>query len=224
MKRDLQYALRTICRWGITTTLLSALLFSAAGSTKILSLRAYLIAYSLVLLITMLAVDPELACERAHPGTDAGPLHLQFGPRILFLLTLTTAAFCVGRVPICTVSQSVRWLALAIFMLASFLQGWAMIVNPFFSPAIHIERERHELIDSGPYQFVRHPGYLAMCVSVQASAVATGSWLALFPAAAFITMIFHRARFEDQFLRANLEGYAEYARRVPSCLPLVRST
>jgi len=224
MKRDLQCLFRTICRWGITTTLLSTLLFSAAGSTKIPSLRAYLIAYSLVLLITMLAVDPQLARERTHPGLDAGPFHLQFGPRILFLLTLTTAAFCVGRVPICIVSQSVRWLALATFILASFLQTWAMAANNFFSPSIYLQGERHRLIHSGPYQFIRHPGYLAMCVSVPASAVAIGSWLTLFPAAVFIAMIFHRARFEDQFLRANLPGYAEYARRVPSCLPFVRST
>ncbi|HKW19576.1 MAG TPA: isoprenylcysteine carboxylmethyltransferase family protein [Terriglobales bacterium] len=223
MRRNVEYVLRIPCRWAMMTTLLSLLMFSAAGTTKITSLRAYLITYSLMLLLTMLGVNPQLARERSHPGPDAGAFHLRFGPRVLFLLTLTTAAFCVGRLPIFRVPLQIRWHALTIFALATFLQAWAMIANPFFSPAIHIQQERHRLIDSGPYRFIRHPGYVAMCTSVPASAVAIGSWLALVPAAAFIALIYRRTTFEDQFLKANLSGYLDYAEHIPSGLPLVRS-
>ncbi|HKW17595.1 MAG TPA: isoprenylcysteine carboxylmethyltransferase family protein [Terriglobales bacterium] len=222
MNRNAQYVLRTIYRWALMTIAFSLLLFSAAGSTKIVSLRAYLITYSFALLVTTLAVDPALAHERSHPGPDAGPFHLQFGPRFLFLLTLATAAFCVGRVPTLTVASRIRWFALAIFALASFVQIWAMIANPFFSPAIRTQRERHRLIDSGPYKFMRHPGYFAMCVSAPASPIAIGSWLALVPAAAFICLIYCRSKFEDQFLKDNLPSYTQYAAKVPSGMFLFR--
>ncbi len=224
MKRGVHYVLLTLCRWAIMTAVLSLLLFSAAGSTNIVSLRAYLITYSFALLFTMLAVDPELAHERSHPAPDAGPFYLQLGPRILFLVTVATAAFATGRVPTLTIASRIRWFALAIFAIASFVQIWAMIANPFFSPAISSQRERHRLIDSGPYKFIRHPGYFAMCVSVPATAIAIGSWLALVPAAAFIGLIYRRAKFEDQFLKANLPGYTQFAQKVPSGIFLFRST
>ena len=63
------------------------------------------------------------------------------------------------------------------------IQTWAMTANPFFSPVVRIQHEHgHRLIDSGPYRFVRHPGYLAMCIAAPASAAAIGSWAGLFPA------------------------------------------
>jgi protein-S-isoprenylcysteine O-methyltransferase Ste14 len=225
MRRTPHYVVRTISRWAMMTALLSILLFSAAGTTKIVSLRAYLVTYSTVLLIAMLAVDPRLAHERAHPGPDTGPFYLQLGPRLFFLLTVTSAAFFVGPRYICTVSAPIRWFALVTFTLASFVQTWAMTVNPFFSPSIRVQRElAHILIERGPYRWMRHPGYFAMCLSVPASAVAIGSWLALIPATAFVTLIYRRAKFEDQLLKTNLPGYTRYVAKVPSGILRFRST
>ncbi len=62
---------------------------------------------------------------------------------------------------------------------------------------------------------MRHPGYFAMLIGVPASAIALGSWIALIPASGFVLVILRRARLEDQFLKANLPGYIEYANRVP---------
>jgi protein-S-isoprenylcysteine O-methyltransferase Ste14 len=91
-----------------------------------------------------------------------------------------------------------------------------MIANPFFSPVLRVQTERrHHLIAHGPYHFLRHPGYLAMSISVPAAALAIGSWLALVPAVAFVLLIQRRTQLEDEFLRKNLSGYADYARRVP---------
>jgi protein-S-isoprenylcysteine O-methyltransferase Ste14 len=118
-----------------------------------------------------------------------------------------------------------RWIALATFIFSSSLQTWAMVANSYFSPVVRIQAERgHKLIHFGPYRFVRHPGYLAMCISVSASAVAIGSWLALIPAGAFIAVVYERGKFEEQFLKANLPGYAQYAKTVPSGMFHSRST
>lgn len=212
MRRSCPYAIRTIGHWTAISTALSALLFLTAGTTRVPSLRAYLAAFSLVLLVTMLAVDPELGREREYPGPDSSTSQLRFVSGFLFLLTLISASFLVGRVHALLVPTAIRWIALAIFTSSSSLQIWAMIANPFFSPVVRIQAERcHKLIDSGPYRFVRHPGYLAMCISVPVSTLAIGSWLALIPAAAFTVVIHRRAKVEDKFLRTALAGYHEYA-------------
>lgn len=224
-RRSFPYAVRTIGRWAAISAALSVLLFLAAGTTRFNSLRAYLATFCLVLLVTMFAVDPQLARERAHPGPDSSTSNLRFVSGLLFLLTLMSASFLVAHTHALIVPTGMRWIALAIFGSASSLQAYAMIANPFFSPVVRIQSERdHKLIDFGPYRFLRHPGYFAMCISVPASAVAIGSWLALIPAGAFIVAICERASGEEQFLRANLPGYVEYAKNVPSGLFHSRST
>ena len=54
-----------------------------------------------------------------------------------------------------------------------------------------------------------------MIVSVMCSGLALGSWLGFALAALYAALILRRVFFEDAFLQANLEGYADYARRVP---------
>ncbi len=216
---------RLLLRWGLITTSLSGLLFVAAGTSHIASLRAYLALFSAWLLVTMLAVDPRLARERAHPrntGIDDG---LRFATGFLFLLTLTVAALSVGRFrPVFNVPTALRGAALVAFSLSGSLQAWAMIANPFFSPLVRLQPEcGHRVITDGPYRFMRHPGYFGMLISISASALAIGSFVALIPAIAFPWVIHRRTRIEDQFLKANLPGYSEYAERVPAGLPFIRS-
>jgi protein-S-isoprenylcysteine O-methyltransferase Ste14 len=122
------------------------------------------------------------------------------------------------------VPTQLRDAGLVVFALCGALQTWAMIVNPFFSPVVRLQTERgHRVIADGLCRFMRHPGYLAMSVSVPASALAIGSWVALVPAAGFLLVILRRAELEDEFLKANLPGYARYPYRVPAGLPFIRS-
>ena len=225
MKPNFHYAIRVLRRWALILGMLAVLLFSAAGTTRIASIRAYLVAYAGFLLVAMSAVNPRLARERTSPGPDAVAPQLRLISGVFFLLTVATAAWAVGRFHILAVPPQIRWFALLLFALSSALQAWAMIRNPFFSPVLRIQSEHgHHLVESGPYRLVRHPGYLAMSISIPASAVAIGSWFALIPATGFLIVIQHRAGIEDKFLRSHLPGYAEYAQRVPSGLPLTRST
>ena len=225
MKRNFQYAIRVLRRCALILAMLAVLLFAAAGTTRIASIRAYLVAYAGFLLIAMSAVDPRLARERSSPGPDVVAPHLRLMSGLFFLLTVATAALAVGRLHILPVPPQIRWFALLLFAVSSALQAWAMMRNPFFSPVLRIQSEHgHHLVESGPYRFVRHPGYLAMSISIPASAVALGSWLALIPATGFLLVIQHRAGVEDKFLRLHLPGYAEYAKRVPSGLPFFRSS
>jgi protein-S-isoprenylcysteine O-methyltransferase Ste14 len=87
--------------------------------------------------------------------------------------------------------------------------------NPFFSPVVRVQTERgHHLITSGPYQFIRHPGYLGSAGSALCGAVALGSWWALLPALGVVGVMIRRTILEDRFLHSELAGYQEYAGKV----------
>jgi len=205
-----------LVRWALITASIATLLFVSAGTIRIPSMRNYLVSFSFLLLVTMLAVDPTLAQERADPAEPATD-DSRIAAGVLFLLTLAVAGFSVGHLRArLNVPAAIRYWALGLFMLSTALQTWAMIVNPFFSPLVRIQSEHgHHLITTGPYQFVRHPGYLAMSISIPTSALAVGSWLALLPAIAFVLIVQYRRQIEDQFLHKNLIGYVDYAEQVP---------
>jgi protein-S-isoprenylcysteine O-methyltransferase Ste14 len=208
--------LRALVRWAALTLSLAAVLFIASGSAKIPSLSDYVAVFSALLLFTMLAIDPELARERAHPaGTDIDPAS-RIASGFLFLVTIIFAALDVGRLHQSDgVPLSWHLPAILVFSAALILQASAMIVNPFFSSAVRIQCERgHSVITRGPYRIIRHPGYFAMLVAVPASALAVGSWLALIPAFAFSAVIVRRTTLEDRYLRQDLPGYLGYAESV----------
>lgn len=89
--------LAALTRWAILAALLAAGLFLAAGTTHILTLRAFVLVFSAPLLLTMLAVNPRLAQERVQPGAGAHDVRGRFAAGILFLTTMGFAAMDVGR-------------------------------------------------------------------------------------------------------------------------------
>ncbi len=105
--------------------------------------------------------------------------------------------------------------AAAAFLAGYALASWAMLVNPFFSTVVRIQKERgHTVADRGPYTVVRHPGYVGFIVSSLATPLLLGSVWALIPAALATCLMIARTALEDRMLRNELPGYAEYAAKV----------
>jgi protein-S-isoprenylcysteine O-methyltransferase Ste14 len=108
-----------------------------------------------------------------------------------------------------------RVLGLLVYALATIVVIWAELANPFFSSAVRLQTERGQhVVTTGPYAFVRHPGYAGGAVFLVASALALGSWVSLLPALVFSVALVRRTRLEDAFLQRNLPGYTDYAERV----------
>ncbi len=96
------------------------------------------------------------------------------------------------------------------------LLAWTILVNPFFAKEVRIQEERgHEIITSGPYGYIRHPGYAGFAVLFLVSGLALGSWLSFILGAGFVLYFVWRTVVEDRFMQENLEGYADYVGRVP---------
>jgi protein-S-isoprenylcysteine O-methyltransferase Ste14 len=107
------------------------------------------------------------------------------------------------------------WLpGLAIWLAGNVLFTWAMGVNPFFEKTVRIQTERgHHVIDTGPYRFVRHPGYLGFSGWCLSTPLLLGSWWALLPALLSLAGLAVRTLLEDRTLHQELTGYREYASR-----------
>ena len=91
---------------------------------------------------------------------------------------------------------------------------WAQAVNPFFEPGVRIQNERaQQVITSGPYRFIRHPGYAAAIAMFVGIPLALASWWGLLPAGLAIALLVVRTDLEDRLLQAELSGYADYVRR-----------
>lgn len=93
---------------------------------------------------------------------------------------------------------------------------WALVENRFFSGVVRIQTNRgHVVCDSGPYRFVRHPGYAGNILSLAGTVLALSSLWTIIPAAVALIIIVTRTLLEDQTLREELPGYRDYVGRVP---------
>src|SRR5262249_30174061 len=97
---------------------------------------------------------------------------------------------------------------ICLFMVAAgyALALWAMRVNRFFSSVIRIQTDRGQhVVTTGPYAFVRHPGYTAGILIIAASGLALGSWLAAALVVIFsLPFLLYRAITEDRILQVEL--------------------
>jgi protein-S-isoprenylcysteine O-methyltransferase Ste14 len=110
------------------------------------------------------------------------------------------------------------WLIVLGFLLISLgyaFAAWALIENRFFSSVVRIQVDRgHVVCDSGPYRFVRHPGYAGNMLALPGMVLALSSIWTLIPVAVALIITVIRTMLEDQTLQEELPGYRDYAQRV----------
>lgn len=85
--------------------------------------------------------------------------------------------------------------------------------NSFASRVIKVEAGQRVVV-TGPYAVVRHPMYVGFSLMMLFAPLALGSWWALIPALATPPSLMMRIVDEERAMTAELQGYAEYARRV----------
>lgn len=210
----------------IFTLIFGAGLFISSGQLDWAMAWAYLCVFVVgqaIVGLILVPNNPELAAERAQFKRDApykwdrpltGIVSL-FGP----LATLIAAGLDLrfGWTPNLWlhISLTLQLTALAVAVLGNLLAAWAMAANRYFYGFVRIEEDRgHTVATGGPYRFVRHPGYAGGALFNLAAPLMLGSLWALIPAALTVCALVARTALEDQTLREELDGYAEYAQQV----------
>jgi len=107
-----------------------------------------------------------------------------------------------------------RLAALGLILLGYAFGSWALIENRFFSGVVRIQKERgHHVVSTGPYRWMRHPGYAGALLTYVVTPVFLESLPAFVPAILLVAVLVVRTALEDKTLQAELPGYAEYAKR-----------
>jgi protein-S-isoprenylcysteine O-methyltransferase Ste14 len=106
-----------------------------------------------------------------------------------------------------------------LFITSLFIGLWAVRVNKFFSSVVRIQTDRgHVVVESGPYRFIRHPGYAGMILMIISLPLLLGSLWALIPAGIGVILIIIRTYLEDITLQKELRGYKDYIMKVKHML------
>ena len=94
-----------------------------------------------------------------------------------------------------------------------------------FTATVKINSD-HELIETGPYRFVRHPSYLGATVAVTALPIVYGAWWVVpFTLIALFVAYSYRVRIEDSALRGRFgEAYEKYVQRTGAIFPRIFPT
>lgn len=212
---------RVYGQWVVLTVLVSGVLFGAAGRLDLPMFWAFVVAHSashLALTLIVFRRNTDLLKERQQPGEGA-----KRWDRVLLSVYMVTAMaiFVVAGLDVgrfhwsAAMPLRLQVIGLAIFVISFAFDIWAVAVNNFYSRVVRIQQDRgHHVITDGPYRFVRHPSYVGSIVSWVCTALALGSWWTLLPAVLVGLVFVVRTALEDQTLHNELEGYAEYARRV----------
>lgn len=182
---------------------------------------------SLVILITiasrLLAArkHPDLLVERGNYATAAGVKEWDkyLGKFIAYYLPL--AAYIVIGLDrrfgwTSPVDSRLKVISLAVMLLGFGLATWALVENRFFSAVVRIQKDRgHVVCDTGPYRWVRHPGYAGGILAWLGVPLFMGSLWSFIPFGLTCLLIIIRARLEDDTLRKELDGYEQYTRTTP---------
>jgi protein-S-isoprenylcysteine O-methyltransferase Ste14 len=83
--------------------------------------------------------------------------------------------------------------------------------------------ENHELIESGLYKSIRHPGYLGQMIVIIGTSVSLSNWLSVL--SMIIPVVFgfiYRINVEERFMIEQMgEKYIEYKKRTKRLIPTI---
>jgi len=102
-----------------------------------------------------------------------------------------------------------------LIILSGMLATWAMAENSYFSSVVRIQDDRMQMVvNSGPYQYIRHPGYLSVIMFFLGTPMVLDSVYSFIPFACIVIGFVIRVIFEEKMLIAELDGYQEFTQKV----------
>jgi protein-S-isoprenylcysteine O-methyltransferase Ste14 len=109
---------------------------------------------------------------------------------------------------------------------ALLLSGGLMIVTGALRlganfTAVPYPKDQATLIETGPFQFVRHPMYSGAIFMALGWALLVHSWLTLGYVVVLFVFFDIKTRREEQWLKAKFSDYAAYQKRVQKLIPFI---
>lgn len=208
----------------VATFVMACVLFVSAGTLAWLAGWLYVAALAAGTLSSLAGpyqVDEGLVAERMQRPVGAKPWDRLFLGAIALLTPVELIVAGLDRRFAWTrpLPPWSMWVGFAGVVAGSAGLSWAMHTNRFFSAVVRIQSDRgHHVVASGPYRFVRHPGYAAWIVAGVSLPWLLGSFWLYVPVGLLTLMFVVRTAVEDRVLTSELPGYVAYRARVGSKL------
>ncbi len=195
--------------------------FSSAGRYDIP--RAWyffisMIIYFYISIIVLYKFNPTLIAERLKMKKDAKKwdrILMRITNLFGVYITIFIAGLDVGRFRWSYLNMHFLVIGYILWILSNFFSTYAMTVNPHFEPTVRIQNDRnHRVVTTGPYRYIRHPGYLGAILFYISTPLIIGSTYAFIPEGIAITLTIIRTILEDKTLQNELDGYLEYSKKV----------
>jgi len=222
MADDTSLVSKMLVRTAIWTVFSAALLFVPAGTLFWPEGWIYLVLICGLGLVSGLIIaerDPELLKERMgspvqkdQKGWDKILISVFFA---LWLVQYVVAGLDAVRFHTSDVPIWLKVLGAAGIVVGLYVFHVVMLTNTFAAPVVKIQTDRKQhVISSGPYAYVRHPMYGGAIALILGTGLLLGSWWAFALGIVLIALLSYRAVLEEETLKRELDGYADYAQRV----------
>jgi len=219
-KRERREYLKIAAKGFFSLLVIIAFIFLLAGRLTYWQGWVFSIVMVLLVLIQLIAFadKTDLARERFKPGPGTKWWDKVFWALYapLFFAIFIIACLDAGRflwsphLPL--VVYVISYIA---FIFSVYLYSWAMWVNKWFSSTVRIQTDRdQQVVQDGPYRFVRHPGYVGGILMAISTSLVLGSLWGLIPAGMVVVLLIIRTYFEDVTLQKELLGYFNYTKKV----------
>ena len=128
--------------------------------------------------------------------------------------------FDLARLPM---ADTIAWFGVVLMLLGLALKVWAMrTLGAFYTRTLRVAGGQ-QLVEIGPYQRLRHPGYTGgLCIWIGAS-LATANWISSILVPVLMIGVYqYRIRSEEQMLLGAFgKNYGDYMRRTWRLVPFI---
>ena len=203
----------------VLAAVMGLLLFVPAGTVHYWQAWVYLSIFlgaSALTTLYLLRRDPALLERRMSGGPAAEKRPAQR------LIMLATSLGFIALLAVPALDRRFGWSAVPLGVVVAgnvlVAVGFGLIVrvyreNTFSSATVEVA-ENQTVISTGPYAIVRHPMYASGSLYLFGTPLALGSYWGLVPIAVMMPFLIWRLLDEERLLAKDLDGYAEYQKRV----------
>ena len=196
-----------------------ALIFGTAGTFHYWQGWLFLVVFaaSTIGFTVYLAIYDKPLLERR---LKAGPQHERERSQQVIVSLVYIAFFAFLILPVLdyrhNLSRVPAWVSIignAIIVLSFLAIFWVVRTNTWAASNVRVEAGQ-QVVDTGPYAYVRHPMYASAIWLFVGMPLALGSWWTIVLVIPFVPVLFWRLLNEEKVLTRDLPGYTDYMRRV----------
>lgn len=165
----------------------------------------------------------EAALNLNASKTDEGSSRLLWGSSVVGLLGLLLAPFLNAHGIFRVDWPAIAWVGIGLMVAGLCLRYWAaQEMGELYTRTLQVLTE-HKIVDTGPYRWVRHPGYLGTSILTWGAGLALQNGLVLLVSIVTDVVVkYYRIKVEENMLFRSLgDVYHAYCTRTHRVIPFL---